>query len=163
MTKSPFEALAHLLLPCPRPGGFLSDRERRTITGVAEVLLDREPSKTTPEAAIENLETFLVRGRSRRALRIRVMLGALEMLPLTLGHRPFSRLPLAIRRDIVRGPLATGGHLWRVCSKVRQLIYLGAYADEPAQTAVGFVQVRLRARYRAPHGVFASATAEGSQ
>jgi hypothetical protein len=163
MTRSAFEAITLLVLARPRPGGFFSDRERRTITGVAEVVLEGEPSKITPEAAIENLENFLVRGRSRRALRIRVMLGVLEMLPLTVGRRPFSRLSRALRRHIVREHLATGGHLWKVCSKVRQLVYLGAYADEPSQTAVGFVQVRSRARCRAQFGDKDSARAGGSQ
>jgi hypothetical protein len=163
MTTSAFEAIAQLVLARPRPGAFFSDRERRTITGVAEVMLDGEPSKTTPEGAIETLERFLVCGRSRLALRIRVMLAVLEMLPLTLGRRPFSRLPFALRRDIVRRHLATGHHLWKVCSKVRQLIFLGAYADEPAQAAVGFVQVRLRARYRAKSADEDSARAEESR
>ncbi len=162
MTTSSFEAIAHWVLARPRPGAFFSDRERRTITGVAEVLLCGEPSKTTPEAAIKNLETFLLRGRSRRALRIRLMLGLLEILPLTLGRRPFSRLAPALRRDIVRAHIARGGHLWKVCSKVRQLVYLGAYSDEVSQSAVGFVQVRLRARYQALSGARPFVAAEGS-
>jgi hypothetical protein len=163
MRTSAFEVLARLVLARPRPGTFFSDRERRTITGLAEVQLDGEPSTVTPEAAIANLEQFLERGRSRRALRIRAMLGVLEVLPLTLGRRPFSRLSPALRRDIVRGHLATGGHLWKVCAKVRQLIYLGAYADESSQNAVGFVQVHSRARYRRRFGAQDSAAAEEIQ
>jgi hypothetical protein len=147
----------------PRPGAFFSDRERNTITCVAEVQLEGEPSKVTPEAAIQNLENFLERGHSRRAVRIRVMLGVLELLPLTLGRRPFSRLSPAVRRDVVRRHLATGGHLWKVCAKVRQLIYLGAYADESSQSTIGFVQVRSRARYRMGFGLQDPAAAEGSQ
>jgi hypothetical protein len=161
MSASAFEVLVRVVLARPRPGAFFSDRERRTIVGIAEVQLEGEPSKVTPEAAVESLERFLARGRSRRASRIRVMLGLLELLPLTLGRGPFSRLSPVLRSDIVRGHLATGGHLWKVCAKVRQLIYLGAYADESSQNAVGFVQVRSRARYRGGFG--ASAVAEERQ
>src|SRR5260370_12892665 len=119
MTTSSFEAIAHWVLARPRPGAFFSDRERRTITGVAEVLLCGEPSKTTPEAAIKNLETFLLRGRSRRALRIRLMLALREILPLTLGRRPSSRLAPALRRAIVPAHLAPGTSLSALSSKIR--------------------------------------------
>lgn len=115
----------------------------------AEVLLEGCPVEITPAEVVRNVEEFLLDGRSRRAWRVRVLAGILEVAPLLAGFRKgFSRLAPEERRSLMTGKFIHGRYLWAVCSKVRPLVYLGAYGDKRAERAIGFLPWHERARYR---------------
>jgi hypothetical protein len=141
--------LAVLLLPRLGPGRALATRERTTLEHVVEVFLEGAPVDITRERAAENIERFLIAGRSRRAWRVRVLLTAIELSSLPTDRRLFSRLPLAARAAIVRERWASGRNLNRIYGKVRNLAILGIYGDPGAATATGYVPLSLRPRFRA--------------
>jgi hypothetical protein len=57
-------------------------------------------------------------------------------------------LTIEERRALVLDKWVEGKHLWRVCSKARNLVILGAYGDKRAAAKTGYVPVHLRARFR---------------
>ena len=141
--------LATLLLPALGPGRALAASERTTLEHVVEVFLEGAPVQITRERAAENIERFLIAGRSRRAWRVRVLLTAIELSSLPSDHRLFSRLPLAARIAIVRERWSSGLNLNRIYGKVRNLAILGIYGDAGAAKATGYVPLALRPRFRA--------------
>src|SRR5271167_4469572 len=68
------------ILPLPRPGRCFADAEWRTLARAAEVMLPTA-REVPPEDVADNVERFLVRGRSRRAWRVRVLMHLVEFLP----------------------------------------------------------------------------------
>jgi hypothetical protein len=144
------ERLATALLPRVGPGEFFSPLERRVMTLAAETLLDGSKLDVAPERVAGNVEAFLILGRSRRAWRIRVLLLVIDWAPLFLlaAHARFSRLPAPARRRLVAERFVGGRWIWALCGKIRHLIYLGAYGDDGAAAAVGFVPWPARPRYR---------------
>lgn len=149
--KMTLEGLARWLLPPVAPGRALARREWVTLVGVADVLLEGAPHDVEPEQVADNVEQFLVAGRSRRAWRVRVLLTLIEVMPLSTDGRPWSSLSRARRRAIVETKWIGGRRLWRVCSKVRNLVVFGAYGDARAAAKTGYVPVPLRARFRHLH------------
>lgn len=126
----------------------LSDRERRTLECVVEVFLQGAPVRLDRERAAENIERFLVSGRSRRAWRVRVLLTAIEISTLPTHRARFSELSLGKRTQVVRDRWEGGHHIYRVLGKVRNLAMLGIYGDARAAAATGYVPVPLRPRFK---------------
>jgi hypothetical protein len=140
------EHVALKLLPVVPLGRALAHSEWLTLVSAAEVLLSGAPLGVTPEQASDNVEKFLIAGRSRRAWRVRILLHLIELLPLTTEHATFSALPVERRRALIEKRWIAGRHLWGICGKVRDLVVLGAYGD--GRAATGYVPVPLRARFR---------------
>jgi hypothetical protein len=143
------EHAARLLLPTVETGRALSRGEWWTLVRVAEVLLEGAAVEITAEDVADNVERFLIAGRSRRAWRVRVLLRAIEVTSFATHGRGFSRLTHVERRGIVLERWTSGRHVWRLCSKVRNLVILGAYGDRRAARTTGYVPVQLRPRFRA--------------
>ena len=141
------DKIARFVLPAPRAGEFFAPSERRTLAAAAEVLLEGCPVAIGAAEVAASVDRFLLRGASRRAWRIRVLLTLIEFLPLLILRGRFSRLALAERARLVRERYVGGRNLWALCAKVRHLVYLGAYGGRPAEQAVGFIPVALRARH----------------
>jgi hypothetical protein len=140
--------VARALLPALPVGRALAPSEWRTLARVADVFLEGVDLNVTAERAADNVEAFLVAGRSRRAWRVRVLLTVIELSTLATHGRPFARLALEVRRDIVRNNWMSGRHVWRICGKVRNLVLLGAYGDREASARTGYVPVPLRPRFQ---------------
>jgi hypothetical protein len=140
--------VARALLPTLAVGRALAPSEWRTLARVADVFLEGVDLNVSPERTADNVEAFLVAGRSRRAWRVRVLLTVIELSTLPTHRRPFSRLGLDARRDIVRHKWMGGRHVWRICGKVRNLVLLGAYGDREASARTGYVPVPLRPRFQ---------------
>lgn len=140
--------VAALMLPSLGIGRALSDRELHTLACVAEVFLQGAPVRLDRRRAAENVERFLVTGRSRRAWRVRVLLTAIELSTVPTDRSRFSELSLAKRTEIVRERWEGGHHVYRVFGKVRNLAMLGIYGDARAAAATGYVPVPLRPRFK---------------
>ena len=141
-------ALAYRLLPRVEPGRALAHSEWLVLATVAEALLQGGPLVTPPEVVADNVERFLIEGRSRRAWRCRVLLHLIEWSPWPTRGRRFSELTPSERRRLVEERYVGGGHLYRLCAKVRYLVLMGAYGDEQAARATGYVPLEERARFR---------------
>ncbi len=141
------EQLVYRLLPIVAPGRALADSEWRTLVKAAEILLEGSAADIEAEQVADNAETLFCVGRSRRMWRIRLLLTAVELLPLTTHGKRFSELGKAERRELAKEYLASDRFLWRTAGKVRFLVYLGAYGDEAGAKPTGFVPVRFRARF----------------
>jgi len=120
----------------------------RTLERVADVMLEGAPSGVAAHDVAWNVNEFLVRGRSRRAWRVRVLLTVIELAPLTTHGRPFSALSRDERTRLIRHKWVSGRHVWRICAKVRNLVILGAYGDRRAAERTGYVPVPQRPRFR---------------
>jgi hypothetical protein len=143
------EDVAYKLLPRVAPGRALAHGEWLTLVNVAEVLLEGAPHKTSPERVADNIERFLVAGRSRRAWRVRLLLQIIEWSPLAAGRARFSALRPPARRTFIEDKwIADHRHVWRVCAKVRDLVVLGIYGDSRAGVQTGYVPVPLRPRFK---------------
>jgi hypothetical protein len=141
------ETVARLALPTVGAGRALAERERRTLERVIEVFLEGTPVDVTTTRAADNVERFLVTGRSRRAWRVRVLLTLIELSTLAEERRRFSDLTLEQRRRVV-GSWTARGRVRRICGRVRNLAILGIYGDTRAAGATGYVPVPLRVRFR---------------
>ena len=141
------EDVAYKLLPRVRPGRALSPSEWRTLVHAADVLVGGAPHGITPEEVADNVETFLIVGRSRRAWRVRVLLTLIEVLPVATCGRRFSALDRSERRALVEREWIPGKRLGRVCAKVKNLVVLGAYGDPRAAVKTGYVPLGRRARF----------------
>jgi hypothetical protein len=137
-----------VVLPSLESGHALAARERKTLEHVVEVFLQSAPVPLTRERVAENIERFLVVGRSRRAWRVRVLLTVIELSTLPTERRRFSRLSLVQRTAIVQERWSKGKHVNRIYGKIRNLAILGIYGDGRAAAATGYVPVPLRARFR---------------
>jgi len=162
------------LLPLPQPGRVLADGEWRTLARVAEALLPTlacsvpsgGPSppvssalrSTTlpgpsgeaglsPEDVADNVERFLIRGRSKRAWRVRGLLQLVEWTPLLRGERPLSRMTLDRRRRLVETRYIDARGVWGICAKVRYLVLMGAYGDARLHATMSYVPVSQRGRF----------------
>ena len=113
----------------------------------ADVLVGGAPHGITPEEVADNVETFLIVGRSQRAWRVRVLLTLIEVLPVATRGRPFSALDRSQRRAIVEREWIPGKRLGRVCAKVKNLVVLGAYGDPRAAAQTGYVSLDRRPRF----------------
>ena len=141
------EDVAYRLLPRVRAGDALARSEWRTLVSAADVLADGGPHCITAEEIADNVEAFLVAGRSRRAWRVRVLLTIIELSPLATHAKPFSALTRPQRRTIVEEQWIPGKRLGRLCAKVKNLVVLGAYGDARAAARTGYVPVPRRKRF----------------
>jgi hypothetical protein len=142
------EDAAHLLLPRVPVGRALAHAEWLTLVYVTEVLLKGAPHDVAPEQAADNVEVFLRAGRSRRAWRVRVLLTLIELTPLATHRRRFSGLSPEERCALIERKWIAGHGVWRICSKVKNLVILGAYGDRGAAAKTGYVPVPLRPRFQ---------------
>lgn len=142
------ERVVRRVLPAVDAGRALSRSERVTLMQAAEVLLEGAAVELAASRVADNIDAFLVAGRSRRAWRVRVLLRVIELTPMATHRRPFSRLTRAERRALVRERWTTGHHVYRLCAKVRNLVILGAYGDPRAAEATGYVPVPKRPRFQ---------------
>jgi hypothetical protein len=120
--------------------------EWRTFVRAAEVLVPG-PSEVPPEDIADNVEKFLIRGRSRRAWRVRALAHVVEWSPLTVGQKPFSAMNLAERRRFIETHWVDGHHIWGICAKIRYLVLVGAYGDGRAHASTSYVPVSRRRRF----------------
>jgi hypothetical protein len=143
------EDVAYRLLPRVEPGRALAHREWSTLVSAAEVLLEGSPHDGAPHRIADNVENFLIAGRSRRAWRVRLLLELVEWLPVFETARRFGRLPRRERRALVEAKwINDPRNLWRICAKIRDLVILGAYGDSQAVVLTGYVPVPLRPRFK---------------
>jgi hypothetical protein len=133
-------------LPLPSPGRAFADSEWRTLSRLAEALVP-ETTNMPPDDIADNIEKFLIRGRSRRAWRVRFLMHVVEWSPLTVGRRPLSRMSPGERRRLVRERYIDGRGLWGICAKARYLVLMGAYGDRRLHEATSFVPVSRRRRF----------------
>jgi hypothetical protein len=63
--------------------------------------------------------------------------------------RPFSGLTLAERRRLIEERYVGGNYVYRLCAKIRYLVLMGAYGDQDAARATGYVPLEERSRFRA--------------
>jgi hypothetical protein len=143
------QSLLLRVLPLPRPGRVFADGEWRTLARVAEALLPDEASAAgpSPEDVADNIEGFLVRGRSRRAWRVRGLLYLVEFAPLIRGQKPLSRMTVRQRRRLLEDRYVDGRGIWGICAKVRFLVVMGAYGDTRVHEPTHYVPVSKRRRF----------------
>lgn len=142
------EDAAHFVLPRVPVGRALAHAEWLTLVYVAEVLLKGAPHDVTAEQTADNVEAFLRAGRSRRAWRVRLLLTLIELTPLATNRLRFSQLSQEERRLLIERKWMAGQGVWRICSKVKNLVILGAYGDRRAAAKTGYVPVPLRPRFQ---------------
>lgn len=140
------EDLSYRVLPMVKPGRALADSEWTTLKCAAEVLTRGAAAQLTADRIADNVESFLISGRSRRAWRVRVLLTLMEFLPVAFYGQRFNRMSCDDRRRMMEEHMVGGRHLWGVCAKIRVLVFMGIYGDERVQPAMGFVPVSLRRR-----------------
>ena len=141
------EDFAYRVLPRVPAGRALAPSEWQTLVAAADVLVGGGPHGIAPEEVAANVEAFLVAGRSRRAWRVRVLLTCVELLPIATFGRRFGSLTKAERRRVVEEQWIPGRKLGRLCSKVKNLVVLGAYGDPRAAARTGYVPVARRRRF----------------
>jgi len=137
MTLLTLDELAYRVLPQVAPGRALADREWRTLSQVAETILEDLPFSIDAARVADNVERFLCEGRSQRAWRCRVLLTLLETMPFLTHGRGFSALDLHERRRLFEARIVDGRGLWGLCAKVRYLVLMGAYGDECVPSSLG--------------------------
>lgn len=140
------QSLLLRLLPLPRPGRALAETEWRTLARLAEALVP-DTGEISPQDIADNVEKFLIRGRSRRAWRVRALMQLIEWSPLIVGRQPLSRMGLAERRRLVVEHYVDGRGLWGICAKARYLVLVGTYGDGRLHAPTSYVSVSRRRRF----------------
>jgi hypothetical protein len=118
------------------------------LRAVAETLREGAPVEISPEEIADNIEVFLIEGRSQRTWRVRALLAMIEALTFVDRGRSFVALSLEERKELVETRFRNGRYLWRLCAKVRYLVTMGIYGDRSAIAATGYVPIEQRARFR---------------
>ncbi|HEX4445129.1 MAG TPA: hypothetical protein VH044_00275 [Polyangiaceae bacterium] len=144
-------------LPLPAPGRVFAESEWRTFVRMAEVLVP-DVAEVTPEEVADNVEKFLVIGRSKRAWRVRFLAHLVEWSPVALGQKPLSQMSLDERRRFVEDHYIEGGHIWAICAKIRYLVLMGTYGDGRMHARTSYVPASRRGRlqvvpYKETNGV----------
>jgi hypothetical protein len=134
------------ILPLPLPGRLFAEAEWHTLACLAEALVPDTGELTSGDIA-DNIESFLIRGRSRRAWRVRALMQVVEWSPLTVGRKPLSRMNLRERRRLVEERYVDPRGLWAICAKARYLVLLGAYGDGRLHAPTSYVSVSRRRRF----------------
>ena len=142
----PLQSLLLRMLPLPAPGRALAEVEWRTLSCVAEALAPDTVEMPSKDIA-DNVETFLIRGRSRWAWRVRALMHLIEWSPLIVGEKPFSEMSLPERRRLVAQYYVDGHGLWGLCAKARYLILIGVYGDGRLHAPTSYVRVSRRRRF----------------
>jgi hypothetical protein len=140
------QSLLLRLLPPPPPGKVFAETEWRTLVRLAATLVPASVGMP-PEDIADNIEKFLVQGRSRRAWRVRALMQVVEWSPLTVGRRPLSQMSAGERRRFVVERYVEGRGLWGICAKARYLVLLGTYGDRRLHAPTSYVPVSSRRRF----------------
>jgi hypothetical protein len=140
------QALLLRVLPLPAPGRLFAEGEWHTLACLAEVLVPDTGALTSADIA-DNIEAFLISGRSRRAWRVRALMQVVEWSPLTVGRRSFSRMNPRERRRLVEERYVDPRGLWALCAKARYLVLVGAYGDGRLHPSTSYVSVSKRPRF----------------
>jgi hypothetical protein len=143
------DEITYRLLPRVQAGAALADSEWRTLAAAASVLLEGEEPAIDAEHVADNVERFLINGRSQQVWRIRLLLTLLEYLPLSCEGRTFSQLDLPARQRLARERLLSGTGLWQLCARVRLLLIMGAYGDAGGFARTNTLPVMQRPRFNA--------------
>jgi hypothetical protein len=133
-------------LPLPSPGRAFAESEWRTFVSMAEVLVP-DVAEVSPEQVADNIEKFIIVGRSRRAWRVRALATLVEFSPVALGHKPLSQMDIEERRRFVEKHYLDGGGFWGVwdiCGKIRFLVLMGTYGDVRTHARTSYVPASLR-------------------
>jgi hypothetical protein len=141
------QSLLLRLLPLPKPGRVFAETEWRTLARLAEALIPDTTREVPSEDIADNVEKFLIYGRSRRAWRVRALMHVVEWSPLTVGRRPLSRMSLPERRRLVQERYIDGRGIWGICAKARYLVLMGAYGDGRLHASTDYVPVSRRRRF----------------
>lgn len=141
------QAVADFLLPAVPNGFALAPAERRILAAVADVVKQGAPVALSGGQVADNVDAFLVAGRSQRAWRIRLLLYLLEYLPLRETGRRLTSLDPDERSKLIRARFQHAKGLWWIASKARYLVLMGLYGDDSAPAATGFVPPERRDRY----------------
>jgi hypothetical protein len=115
------------------------------VTNPVQTAPDR--SRPSGEEIADNVESFLIRGRSKRAWRVRGLMVLVEYSPLLRAQPPLSRMTVAQRRRLITDRYVDGKHLWGICAKVRFLVLMGAYGDARLHAPTSYVPVSRRPRF----------------
>jgi hypothetical protein len=140
------QSLLLRLLPLPAPGRALAETEWRTLARVAEALVPDTVEVPSKDIA-DNVEKFLIRGRSKRAWRVRALMHLVEWSPLIVGRKPLSQMTLPERRRLVVKYYVPGNGLWGICAKARYLVLIGVYGDGRLHAPTSYVPVSRRRRF----------------
>lgn len=140
------QSLLLRVLPLPPPGKVFAAAEWRTLACLAEAL-GPDTRDVPAEDVADNVENFLIRGRSRRAWRVRALMQIVEWSPITVGRKPLSRMSLSERRRLVEERYVDGRGLWAICAKARYLVLIGAYGDGRLHAPTAYVAVSRRRRF----------------
>ncbi len=140
------QSLLLRILPLPSPGRVFAETEWRTLARLAEAL-SPDSVGMPPEDIADNVETFLLRGRSRRAWRVRALMHVVEWSPLAAGCRPLSQMSTRERRRFVLERYVEGRGIWAICAKARYLVLLGTYGDGRLHAPTSYVPVSSRRRF----------------
>lgn len=140
------QSLLLRVLPLPMPGKVFAETEWRTLVHLAGTLVP-DSIGMPPEDIADNVENFLIRGRSRRAWRIRALMHLVEWSPLVVGRLPLSQMGAGERRRFVGERYLEGRGIWRICAKARYLVLLGTYGDRRLHTPTSYVPVSSRHRF----------------
>jgi hypothetical protein len=124
----------------------LAETEWRTLARVAEALVPDTVEIRARDIA-DNVEKFLIRGRSRRAWRVRALMHVIEWSPVIVGGKPLSRMSLQERRRHVEQYYVDGHGLWGICAKTRYLVLIGVYGDGRLHAPTSYVPVSRRRRF----------------
>ncbi len=147
---------AVLLAPRIRlgPGGFLTDRQLKTVRAFAEVFIEGDDKVLDPDEVAANVDAHLARVRTNRKQSLRLVLRLIEyLMPLLDGRWRFSRQSPEVRRSMIERRLANprAGPLFRNLAKIRTLFAVGYYGSTRVYPSIGFVPVQDRPRNLPPN------------
>jgi choline dehydrogenase-like flavoprotein len=128
---------------------YLSEREARTLSAVADALLVPEGRIVPSVRVASNVDRFLADLGATSRWKLRLVLRALAVYPWVVRGRSWGHLPVARRRELLEGHLvaaAASDRTWaplRSASRAlvhgaRQLAITGYYGDPEVATGLGF-------------------------
>lgn len=126
----------------------LAKREREILAAVAESFNTSAPGLVAADRVADNVDSFVAKGRSQRAWRIRALLRLVEYLPVFSTGRPLTAMCADSRRRLLRRKFQAARGLWWIAAKSRYLVLLGIYGDPSVARDTGFVPPEDRHRYR---------------
>lgn len=130
---------------------YLSNAEFRTLTALAEVLVDtNRPDRPSAGEVAKRVDEYLYSFEASGKKNIRLALLGLAFYPLALLHAPFSMMAPADRLAFVRKHFVTdvsGRHLLGPLRTVvqamiraaQQMTFMGYYGDSRVGAAVGYL------------------------
>jgi choline dehydrogenase-like flavoprotein len=124
----------------------LSKRERRTLKAFVEAWHDGDRAAVSPTEIAANVETYLSGIKSERVREVKRSLLTVEYFVPFPALRPFSRLPVANRREATQRRLSRSRNslLVKHLARIRALCLMGMYGDERMQTRMGYIPIDAR-------------------